>query len=300
MGVLPAIFVPLIVLQVVSVPTAETANILFLSFSSSRSHQLVYEPLLLELAGRGHIVTLVSPVPASRTHQNLRQIITPNIESHLDHHAQAVFARQQSPSKSLLAVPTPFLSGEKYTSICRAAYADARVLALKDEQFDLVFLKNFLNECTYGLAHVLNTTTILTTTFPAFRWNAETFGAFYPTSFVPSLLVTYSDRMSFFQRVVNFVAEIVNYAMRQFLFVPKMEAVYRDVLGQEIPSVSEIESNASLLFMNSDFTLTYPRPHMPDMIEIAGLHCVDPKPLPDVRTISAVYHCSLELFTMCY
>ena len=283
-----AIFVSAIALPILSV---ETANILFLSFSSSRSHQNVYEPLLLQLANRGHNVTLVSPIPAGGTHQNFRQIVTPNIESHLDHHAQAVFTRQQSPLKSLLALPTPFLNGEKYMSICRAAYNDSRVMNLQNEQFDLVFLKNFFNECTYGLAHVLNTTTILTTTFPAFRWTAGTFGAFYPPSFVPGLLVTYSHRMNFFQRAVNFISEIVNYAMRQLLFVPKMEVVYREVLGDQIPSVSEIESNASMLFMNSDFSLTYPRPQMPDMLEVAGLHCVDPNPLPDVRRFSL--HCTL-------
>ncbi|KAJ6630489.1 UDP-glucuronosyltransferase 2B10, partial [Pseudolycoriella hygida] len=44
-------------------------------------------------------------------------------------------------------------------------------------------------------------------------------------------------------------------------------------------SIKEIEKNASIVLMNSQISFSSPRPYLPDMIEVGGLHLVPPKPV---------------------
>jgi len=39
-----------------------------------------------------------------------------------------------------------------------------------------------------------------------------------------------------------------------------------------------------LILNNAHFSLTYPRPGMPQIIDVAGMHCKPGKPLPKVRS----------------
>src|SRR5436190_1732864 len=57
------------------------AKILSISFMSSKSHKIVYEPLLLELAQRGHEVTIVSPIKSDKKMKNLRLIEAIDLDS---------------------------------------------------------------------------------------------------------------------------------------------------------------------------------------------------------------------------
>jgi len=60
-----------------------------------------------------------------------------------------------------------------------------------------------------------------------------------------------------------------------------MEAIYRQKLNDSnIPSVSEIMRNTSLILSNSHVSLMKPKPFLPDIVEVGGMHCRPPKPLP--------------------
>ncbi|ODM91121.1 UDP-glucuronosyltransferase 3A1 [Orchesella cincta] len=52
------------------------------------------------------------------------------------------------------------------------------------------------------------------------------------------------------------------------------EELYRKYLpnGNQLPGLEEIMANSSLLFSNSHFTINYPRPLLPDVIEVGGMH----------------------------
>ncbi|CAG7720590.1 unnamed protein product, partial [Allacma fusca] len=59
-----------------------------------------------------------------------------------------------------------------------------------------------------------------------------------------------------------------------------MQKIYRNTLqDSNLPSIQEIERNASIVLMNSQISFNPPRPYLPDMIEVGGLHLVPPKPV---------------------
>ncbi|CAG7819184.1 unnamed protein product, partial [Allacma fusca] len=105
-------------------------------------------------------------------------------------------------------------------------------------------------------------------------------GNWLPPSVVPNPLLPFSDRMSFYERVVTIALDWLFILGRDYEVAPLYEKMYRKYLGDDIPSVSEIEGNISLLFMNSFSNFPAPRPTLPDVIEVGGMHARPAKPLP--------------------
>ncbi|ODM89983.1 UDP-glucuronosyltransferase 2C1, partial [Orchesella cincta] len=102
------------------------------------------------------------------------------------------------------------------------------------------------------------------------------------TSFLCSLRVLkYTDKMSLVERITNTVLDTVFAFMWERMFLGVSEEMYKKYLpnGDQLPSIDEIQANASMMFMNSHFTLNYPRP-LPDVIEVGGMHTRPAKKLP--------------------
>lgn len=87
--------------------------------------------------------------------------------------------------------------------------------------------------------------------------------------------------MTFFERVFNFYRAVQIDLDRRYYYNPKIESIYKDYYPNAA-DIEEMQSNYSLVLMNSHPTLNFPRPNLPEMIEIGGLHCKEAKPLPKV------------------
>lgn len=56
----------------------------------------------------------------------------------------------------------------------------------------------------------------------------------------------------------------------------------RKYFGVDLPFLDDIIKNTSLILVNHHFSLAFPRPLLPNVIEIGGHHIRSPKPLPAV------------------
>jgi hypothetical protein len=54
------------------------------------------------------------------------------------------------------------------------------------------------------------------------------------------------------------------------------------------PPLTELLRKTSLLLVNNHFTLNYPKPLMPNIIEVGGMHIEQPKKLPEVRCVTVI------------
>lgn len=75
----------------------------------------------------------------------------------------------------------------------------------------------------------------------------------------------------------NFILTIYSACFR-FL----VEPVIRKHLGSDMPPVHSIGKNVSVILQHGHHSVTYPRPYLPGVVEIACLHCKPVKPLSDV------------------
>ncbi|XP_059134690.1 UDP-glucuronosyltransferase 1-2-like [Peromyscus eremicus] len=101
-----------------------------------------------------------------------------------------------------------------------------------------------------------------------------------PSSYVPRLLTTLSDHMSFLQRVKNMLYPLTLKYICHISFSP-YESLASELLQREV-SLVEVLSHASVWLFRGDFVLDYPRPIMPNMVFIGGVNCASRKPLHQV------------------
>ncbi|CAG7823382.1 unnamed protein product, partial [Allacma fusca] len=84
-----------------------------------------------------------------------------------------------------------------------------------------------------------------------------------------------------------------------YLSYSKYETIAKQYLGEDSPSLIELELDISMTFQNTHFLLNYPRPTMPDYIEVVCIHCRKGRPLPkDLEEFVSESNEGLILFSL--
>jgi len=87
--------------------------------------------------------------------------------------------------------------------------------------------------------------------------------------------------MTFLERVGSVVGHVVMNVMFRFVYMPYSDRLVAEKFGQGvIPPAAEIERNVSLILQSSNAILDYHTPLLPNVVEVGGMHCAQPKPLP--------------------
>ncbi|CAL8088550.1 unnamed protein product [Orchesella dallaii] len=257
------------------VPQTKGEKILFIFPLASKSMANIFEPLVKGLAERGHELKVVTPVRID-TPNNTKVIqLNPlSADFFSKDYPEPFGIRRQS---KLFAFPMPFI-----IKGCHQVYENTEFRNLVNEKFDLVVLNIIYNDCFAGLVHKIGSPVILVSSLPPPSQFTQMLGNHMPSSFVPIVVMSDgSDKMNFIQRTKNFLYNMYMIIVVDIWTRPPMEQIYREYLGQELPSVKEIlRKQVSLILMNSHFAVTAPRPLLPSVIEIGGIHCQPAKPLP--------------------
>jgi len=258
------------------------AKILFLLPIASRSHVHVFEPYISGLASRGHDIVSISPMILPNMPSNVEQIMVIDVDQVLK---TSVHPFEMRKAGKLATLFNSTSTGAALGASCNKVFDHPRVQRmLKEESFDLVVIDILANFCVAGIVHHFKAPSIQLTTMAAPNYIANRIGNRPITSFVPSNFFEFTDRMSFLERVSNTVLDLFVLFMSDNFFIQVMDKVYQDRLGKNYPSSAEIGANMSMLFMNSHPVMTFPRPLLPDVIEVGGMHCKDGKKLPKVQT----------------
>ncbi|NXB05423.1 UD11 glucuronosyltransferase, partial [Cnemophilus loriae] len=100
-----------------------------------------------------------------------------------------------------------------------------------------------------------------------------------PASYVPRTFSSASDRMTFPERVKNFLIGLSE-PLLCHLFYLNYESLASEFLQRDV-TIQELFSRASVWLMRYDFVFEYPRPIMPNMVYVGGINCQQKKPLPE-------------------
>ncbi|XP_067994218.1 UDP-glucuronosyltransferase 1A1-like isoform X2 [Melanerpes formicivorus] len=92
-----------------------------------------------------------------------------------------------------------------------------------------------------------------------------------PPSYVPRLFLNHSDSMTFAQRVRNMLLYVLEFVYCKPIFAPFEELAY-EIFQKKVTAV-DLLSRGSVWLMRSDFVFEFPRPVMPNMFFIGGIHC---------------------------
>lgn len=166
--------------------------------------------------------------------------------------------------------------------MCEAALSDPTTISLLSRHADLLIIDGAYPECAAGLAYHFNVPFILLNTVGFYTGSISLAGSPAPYSITPYFGLPHSDDMNLWERMLNGIWSFGISAGHWVMVCGFIDPIIRSHLGANTRPAYEVLKNASLILQNGHFSVSYPRPYLPSVTEVACLHCKLPKPLPKV------------------
>ncbi|KRT79528.1 glucuronosyltransferase, partial [Oryctes borbonicus] len=99
-------------------------------------------------------------------------------------------------------------------------------------------------------------------------------------SYVPNYFLSLNEQMVLHEKLQAFFALFLTKIGYFFLSTAASEIRAREFFGNHLPSLETIVSNTSLLLVNSHISVNVPRPMVPNVVEVGGLHIEPSDSLP--------------------
>ncbi|XP_069682314.1 UDP-glycosyltransferase UGT5-like [Periplaneta americana] len=238
----------------------------------AKSHFVMAEALMKGLAAKGHKVTVVSHFPQKTPIPNYTDI-----------------SLIGSMPEFVNNVPLEALAtGYVHTTINALAYwgyvncentlnfPAMKKLIASNEKYDLVVTELFNTDCLLGYVYKLQTPFIAISTSSLMPWANARFGNPDNPSYMGNHFLYHSHHMTFKERLINTLHQEGLKLAYHFMYDKPANEIARKHFGDSLPPLSEIAKNTSLLLYNAHFSLNFPRPLMPSIVEVGGIHVQPP------------------------
>jgi glucuronosyltransferase len=158
-------------------------------------------------------------------------------------------------------------------------------------QFELIITEAGWGECFFGFIHKFGSPPVVATSGVGIPpWISLTTGNPETPSYMPNFLLPHTSHMSFSERSFNFLIHILTTFLYEYSYIPKQEAVARKYFNQDLPPFMDIWKNFSIILVNTLAGLDDPRPLLPSVIPIGGMH-IKPQPDPLPQVLIIMPHC---------
>ncbi|XP_005871784.1 PREDICTED: UDP-glucuronosyltransferase 1-6 isoform X3 [Myotis brandtii] len=243
------------------------------------SHWLSMKGIIEVLSDRGHdIVVLVPEVNLllkESKHYTRKIYAVPYDQEELQRRFRT-FGNRHFAERSLLTAPlVEYRNNMVVVDLCfincQSLLRDSATLSfLRESKFDALFTDPAM-PCGVILAEILGLPSLYL--FRGFPFALEhTFSRSpNPVSYIPRCYTQFSDRMTFSQRVANFLVNHLENLVFHFLF-SKYEDLASDLLKRQV-HLPTLYQKGSIWLLRYDFVFEYPRPVLPNMVFIGGTNC---------------------------
>ncbi|XP_073825539.1 UDP-glycosyltransferase UGT5-like [Musca autumnalis] len=262
-------------LLVVFAPLVNCAKILAIYPIPSPSHYILVQPYLKLLASRGHEVTSISGFPQKKNVTNFRDVFVKEVFEEYDE----MISDFQKPRNKWADMK--FIS-DYCAKLTERVIKNQQVQnLLKYEHFDLVVIEAVYMDALYSFARHFHAPLVGSSSFGTDPIIDELMGNMSPFSYTPLVTIGYTDRMTYAQRMRNVIYQLLELLHVRLVHVPR----HRELVAKYLPHIKEdlweLRTNFSLMLLNEHFSLSFPRPFLPNMIEVGGMQCFhQPQPLP--------------------
>ncbi|CAG9861575.1 unnamed protein product [Phyllotreta striolata] len=271
---------PLVTICLAALNLCTCANILMITMGGTKSHKIPFWELAKGLIPRGHNVTFVSAFLPD-FHVNGLEEITP---------LSLVFYVRNFTNWDLVGArmrgeePVSPLDMVRYgTEACSVLLSDSETRDFLDQRrkFDLLILDGAYPECALGFTHHFNAPFMYINTVGFYTGTLSLAGNPVPYAVTPFLSLAYTDNMNLYQRTANTLMNLAASSLHSVMVKWFMQDILRQHFGNDVPPIYELSKNVSFILQNGYVSLTYPRAYLPNVAEIACIHCRKSKPLPE-------------------
>ncbi|KAL3268644.1 hypothetical protein HHI36_007748 [Cryptolaemus montrouzieri] len=256
----------------------ESARILGIFPTPSKSHYALGNVLLKELARRGHEVTMISPFEEKHPPPNssYRDIKLEFEISEADKSSNFFSSDMSNPY-----LVTLFLNyvGCKMLN-ATLNFPNVQKLLESEEKFDAVIMDQFVDDGFSYFAHRFGANNILVSTTTAKAWVNPLVGNPAPPSVVADLLLNFPNRMNFLERLQNTIFYLYSVLNIHLYFFPQQNKIIKENLPEARPLYDYLY-NVSLVLINTHESYTDPSSMVPVMKNVGGYHVSPAKKLPE-------------------
>jgi len=261
---------------------SESAKILAIFPHTGKSHFFMFQPFVYKLAERGHEITIMTHFPDPNPPKNVKYLSIESKEAEIQFNSFSMELLESIP-KHFLSIVTPLMSitslREFGIDACQKGLSHPNVQnLLKDKhEFDLSIVEFFNTDCFASFSYVYKTPLVGIFSSVMMPWHGYRFGNPDNPAYISNHFLQVGSKMNFFERCYNTFVTTVSKMAYYFLFDPPADVFVQKYIGPNIPPVREIVKNTSLYLVNSHFTLFQPRPLVPGIVELGGIHVTPSK-----------------------
>lgn len=268
----------LLFLLVVWLAEVKAGRILVLWPHIGKSHFMAFESYFRYLSAVGHDVVVYSHFPLKDPPPNFTDV---NFfaSRDLDFSTNAI-----PPFFALLPFKGPITAlslGLGGVVQCAAVLHSKPMqeLLTSDEKFDLVITELFNSDCVLPFVHKFGAPHIALSSCVPLPTSLDRFGNPDSPAYVANMFLPLSSKMNFFERVSNTIMYLCTKAIFYFAYDIPSQLVAWYNFGLSFPRLTSIAYNTSLLLINTHPVINSPKPYVPNIIEVGGIH------LPKVRKL---------------
>lgn len=166
-------------------------------------------------------------------------------------------------------------------------HPEMKKLLSSNEKFDLIILDLFLTDALLGLSTVFNCPIVALSANGPHSWVNNVMGSPRLTSYVPHMYSDFISRTNLGKRLENEFFYFIEKILMKFYHLPAQEELFKQVFSKSNQTFAEVRKNSvAIALVNSHFSVTFPKPFLPNTIEVEGMQTneAELKPLPsDIR-----------------
>lgn len=272
--------------------SVHSLNILVSVPFPSRSHFLAFSTLFKSLAQKGHNLTVISYYPQKLELPNYRDVDIGNLDEIMN--LQSSLIGFKKIKRNRLSTYLDVRKGAKLGHLaCNMVFKSVRVQNFFQEEnnFDLILLEDFFSECLWSIAQRYRSPVIRLVSHTLFPWNGKSVANPLATSYVPNIYKQQGHKISFFDRLENSVANLYLILFFKLCVVSNQKDIAKKYIEVDNHSIDKKYFNTSLVLTNTHYVFQHPRPVVPNLIEIGGIHIGEAQKLHQV---------SISLFSVRY
>ncbi|XP_069355765.1 UDP-glucosyltransferase 2-like isoform X2 [Maniola hyperantus] len=259
--------------------TCDCAKILAVFPTPSISHQIVFRPLVQELAKRGHEVVVITTDPAfqkGKTPQNLIEIDVHNISYRIWN--EFVTAEKGQANDAHAQVKYIFELLNKVFEEQLKSEEVQKLIYDKHKKFDLVFFESCVRPAL-SFSYLYNVPVIEISSLGAIYGTFDTMGVPVQPLLFPIVTRQRIHNLSFREKIFELHNQFSSERTYKLLENSENEMLKRH-FGPNIPSLSELRNNVHMLFLNVHPIWDFNRPVSPNILYLGGMHQKPKKELP--------------------
>lgn len=225
----------------------------------------------------------MSPFPMQNPPENYTVVDMSDINQVIEKQVKALY-EQEKMNMNLISKFKFMYKNTLLMANYTLQHPEMKKILISDQKFDLIILDMFLTDALLGLSTVFDCPVIALSACGPHSWVKDVFDLTRFSSHVPHLHSEFKIRQNLGRRMENAFFYFLETIFSSFFHLPSQEELFNQVFPNTNKTFDEVRrTSVAITLVNSDYSISFPKPFLPNTIEIAGMQVneAEPKPLPD-------------------